>query len=134
VNSLKYRPWRSLVFAALLSSLVVKMTDLILGQILNHFIGAELWMKFLLTKPGFTLLSVCSGLAIGSLGVVFLEQFENDRMFYSSTLWILVGCILISLWLILRLDIGGLSLVKIHYISTVGIIVGVFWKGRYLRR
>jgi hypothetical protein len=114
--------------------MVAKAADLIMGQVLNHFSGTNLWMRFLLTKPGFTLMSICIGLAIGSLGVVFLEQFENDRIFYSSTLWILAGCILISLWLILHLDIGGLSLVKIHYISTVGIIVGVFWRGRYLRR
>lgn len=134
MNSLKYLPWRSLFLAAFLSVTVVKAADLMLGWTLSHLSSAEVLIKLLLTKPGFTLMYLCAGLAIGSLGVIFFKQLGNDSALYSSTLWALGGCLLISLWLVLHLDVGGLSLVKIHYIHTIGIIVGVFWKGQHPRR
>lgn len=134
VNALKYLPWRSLTLAALLSVIVVKATDLWIERILGQLDNTSLLMKFLLTRTGFTLLFFGVGLAIGSLGVLFLEKFEVRRAIDSSSLWALVLCILISLWLVVQLNIGGLSLGEVHYTQTIGIVVGVFWKGRYYRR
>ncbi len=134
VNALKYLPWRSLTLAALLSVIVVKAADLWIGRILGQLDNTSVLMKFLLTPTGSTLLFFCVGLAIGSLGVLFLEKFEVRQAIDSSSLWALVLCILISLWLIVQLNIEGLSLGEVHYTHTIGIVVGVFWKGRYYRR
>jgi hypothetical protein len=133
VNALKYLPWRSLILAALFSVIVVKATDLWIGRILGQLNNTSLLMKFLLTRTGFTLLFFCAGLAIGSLGVLFLEKFGEHRAIDSASLWALVLCLLIGLWLILQLNIEGLSLVEVHYTHTIGIVVGVFWKGRYYK-
>lgn len=134
MNALKYLPWRSLTLAALLSVVVVKATDLWIGRLLGQLGNTSLLMKFLLTPTGSTLLFFCVGLAIGSLGVAFLEKFEVRQAIDSSSLWALVLCILVSLWLVVQLNIEGLSLSEVHYTHTIGIAVGVFWKGRYYRR
>jgi hypothetical protein len=134
VNALKYLPWRSLTLAALLSVIVVKATDLWIGQLLGQLGSTSLLlMKFLLTPTGSTLLFLCGGLAIGSLGVACLEKFEARRAINSSSLWALVLCILISLWLVVQLNVKGLSLGEVNYTHTMGVVVGVFWKGRYYR-
>jgi hypothetical protein len=134
VNALKYLPWRSLTLAALLSVIVVKATDLWIGQLLGQLGSTSLLlMKFLLTPTGSTLLFFCGGLAIGSLGVVCLEKFEARRAINSSSLWALVLCILISLWIVVQVNVKGLSLGEVNYTHTMGIVVGVFWKGRYYR-
>ena len=133
MNALKYLPWRSLILSAILSVIVIKATDLWVGRILGQLGNTALLMKFLLTPTGSTLLFFCIGLAIGSLGVLFLEKVEAHRAINSSSLWALVLCILISLWLVVQLKIGGLSLGTVSYTHTIGIVVGVFWKGRYYR-
>jgi hypothetical protein len=134
VNALKYLPWKSLTLAAFLSVVVVKAADLWVGRLLGQLDSTSVLMKFLLTRTGFTVLFFCAGLAVGSLGVLFLEKFEAHRAIYSSSLWALVLCLLISLWLIVQLNIEGLSLGAVHYTHTIGIVVGVFWKGRHYRR
>lgn len=115
MNALKYLPWRSLTLAAILSVIVVKAADLWLVRILGQLGNTSVLMKFLLTPTGSTLLFFCVGLAIGSLGVLFLEKFEARRAIDSSSLWALVLCILISLWVIGQLNVGGLSLGEVNY-------------------
>lgn len=134
MNALKYLPWRSLSLAALLSVIVIKAADLWIGRILGQLDRTSVLIKFLLTPTGATLLFFCVGLAMGSLGVAFLEKFELHRTINSSSLWALALCILISFWLIVQLNIEGLSLGGVHYTHTIGIIVGVFWKGRHYKR
>lgn len=134
MNALKYLPWRSLTLSALLSVIVIKASDLWIGRLLGQLDNTSLLLKFLLTRTGFTLLFFCAGLAMGSLGVLLLEKFEAHRAIDSANLWALVLCILISLWLIMQLNIKGLGLGEVHYTHTIGIVVGVFWKGRHYRR
>ncbi|WP_404784277.1 hypothetical protein [Altericista sp. CCNU0014] len=134
MNSLKYLPWRSLFLASLLGVVAVKIADAIAGSAVNRLDSHSALIGLLLTRSGFTLIYACAGLAVGSLGVFFLERFERGSSIYSSTLWALVLCLLVGLWLFQHLDIAGLSLVEIHYIHILGTIVGVFWRGkRYWR-
>jgi hypothetical protein len=132
MNSLKYLPWRSLFLSSLVGIAIVKAADLMANSIINHLDSTLI--RLLLTRSGFTLIYACTGLAAGSLGVIFLERFERNSPIYSSTLWALVLCLLISLGLFQHLGLEGLSLVEIHYIHAIGIVVGVFWRGqRYWR-
>ncbi len=134
MNSLKYLPWRSLFLSSLVGIAIVKAADLIVDKIVNRLDSTSVLIRFLLTPSGFTLICACAGLAAGSLGVIFLERFERSSPIYSSTLWALVLCTLISLWLVQHLGIAGLSLIGIDYVHVIGIIVGVFWRGkRYWR-
>jgi hypothetical protein len=134
MNSLKYLPWRSLFLSSLAGIAIVKAADWIADRIVNRQDNTFVLMKLLLTRSGFTLLYICAGLAVGSLGVIFLERFERNSPIYSATLWALVLCLLIGLTLVRHLGLAGLSLGEVHYIHAIGIIAGVFWRGkRYWR-
>jgi hypothetical protein len=137
VNALKYLPWRSLFLSSLAGIATVKAADLIAERIVNFLDSLDntsVLIGFLLSRSGLMLFYACAGLAVGSLGVFFLERFERNSRIYSSTLWALVLCLLISLLLVEHLGIPGLSLVEIDYIHVLSIIVGVFWRGkRYWR-
>ncbi|NJM77860.1 MAG: hypothetical protein HC852_21385 [Acaryochloridaceae cyanobacterium RU_4_10] len=129
MNSLKYLPWRSLFLAAILAVITMKAIDFLLWKSFDYTASSS-FAELLSTKMGNLLFLFCEGLAVGGFGVLYLERVGRVGPIYASTLWALVLCLLISLWLGTFVRIAGLGLVDISELSIMSVILGVFWRGR----
>ena len=129
MNSLKYLPWRSLFLVAILAVITMKAIDLMLWK---SFSSAESsgFAELLSTKIGNLLFLFCEGLAVGGFGVLYLERVGRVGPIYTSTLWALVLCLFLCLWLGTYIPIAGLGLVDISQLHVMSLILGVFWRGR----
>jgi hypothetical protein len=129
VNSLKYLPWRSLFLVAILAVLTMKAIDFILWKSFDYAASSG-FAELLSTKIGNLLFLFCEGLAVGGFGVLYLERIGRVGPIYTSTLWTLVLCLFLSLWLGTYLPMKGLGLVDISEVHVMSLILGVFWRGR----
>jgi hypothetical protein len=130
VNTFKQLPWGSLCLSALLAVAVVRVIDFILMRGLSHLDKTSTLGQLLITPSGYMFLLLCGGLTIGGLGVAFLERMEQISPIYASTLWGLVLCLFISLWLVDLIPLGGLGLSTLTQHHLPVIVVGVFWRGK----
>jgi hypothetical protein len=136
VNAFKQLPWQSLFLAALLAVIIVKAFDYLATKGLSAFDAHGTIRNLLITGSGELLLLGCGGLAIGGLGVLCLERFGNVRFISVNLLWALILCLMITFWLLSKLDVPGIGIAQ-QFSEThlIGIVIGVFWKGqRYWRR
>jgi hypothetical protein len=129
VNSLKYLPWRSLFLAAILAVITMKAIDFLVSKSFDYTESSS-FAELLSTKIGNLLFLFCGGLAVGGFGVLYLERMGRVGPIYSSTLWALVLCLLISLWLSTYIPVEGRGLVDISELHVMSTILGVFWRGR----
>jgi hypothetical protein len=129
VNSLKYLPWRSPFLVAILAVLTMKAIDFILWKSFDYAASSG-FAELLSTKIGNLLFLFCEGLAVGGFGVLYLERIGRVGPIYTSTLWTLVLCLFLSLWLGTYLPMKGLGLVDISEVHVMSLILGVFWRGR----
>ena len=84
----------------------------------------------LLSSPIGVLIELAAPVGIGALAVAVLERWFRQVMITNSTLWALVPCV--ALWLLLKsfVPLPTALVPDISVISLVGVVVGVFWKGR----
>lgn len=129
MNSLKYLPWRSPFLVAILAVLTMKAIDFILWKSFDYAASSG-FAELLSTKIGNLLFLFCEGLAVGGFGVLYLERIGRVGPIYTSTLWTLVLCLFLSLWLGTYLPMKGLGLVDISEVHVMSLILGVFWRGR----
>ena len=125
----KSQPWRLLSQVALLTTvLVVVLESLLIWGSQN----SELFRRFfslLFSPPLGVILPLAAAMGFGGLGVYICERWRNQVILNSSSLWALVLCLTVSLFLKSLLPIPAL-LVGFSYTCVVGVIFGVFWKGR----
>jgi hypothetical protein len=129
VNSLKYLPWRSLFLVAILAVITMKAIDFLVWKSFDYTESSG-FAELLSTKIGNLLFLFCEGLAVGGFGVLYLERIGRVGPIYTSTLWTLVLCLFLSLWLSTYLPMKGLGLVDISEVHVMSLILGVFWRGR----
>lgn len=84
------------------------------------------WLRF----PWSLLVGVGVGIGIGALAVILVETLLPRLTLHASTLWALVLCLLLGLWIKLLLYLPGLFVVSFSQSLLVGLVLGVFWKGR----
>jgi hypothetical protein len=129
VNSLKYLPWRSLFLVAILAVITMKAIDFLVWKSFDYTESSG-FAELLSTKIGNLLFLFCEGLAVGGFGVLYLERIGRVGPIYTSTLWTLILCLFLSLWLSTYLPMKGLGLVDISEVHVMSLILGVFWRGR----
>lgn len=135
LRRLKYLPWRSLFIIAGITFVIVIAIELLLGLVFSQLDeGTQLQivniLRVTLYSPALSLLTVGAiGAGIGALAVFLLETLENRISINVSVLWSLILCLVIGLIIRNYLPIPAL-LTDVNQIQLVGIILGVFWKGR----
>jgi len=73
---------------------------------------------------------VAAAIGLGALAVYLLERQCTQVSINSSNLWALVPCLLLTLWLKSLLPLDSFGLLSLSESVLIGIIVGIFWKGR----
>ncbi len=139
LRQLKYLPWRSLFIIAGMTFIIVTTIELLLWLTYNQLDqGTQFAILNLLAatlySPLLSLLTVGAiGVGIGALGVFLLETLEKRVFINAGVLWSLILCLIIGLVIRNYIPIPAL-LTGVNQMQLVGIILGVFWKGkRYWR-
>jgi hypothetical protein len=83
----------------------------------------------LFSPPLGVLTKVAIAIGMGALTVYWLEIWQQRFLLNSSTLWALVGCLLLGLFIKSLLPLPTF-LVDLSSLGLMGILIGVFWKGR----
>ena len=130
MRQLKLLPWGTLAGIAAMTVLGVWILDYLL---LLGFAQAGPLRDILLVlfNPAWAIITlVLIGVGIGALGVLLLEKVTPYIVIQGSVLWALIFCLVVGLVLKSLLPLEGLISVGVDRSQLVGVLVGVFWKGR----
>jgi hypothetical protein len=120
----KYQPWRSLLQVSGLTILIVIFLELLLS------VGDRQGTLSTLYRPPLgTIVSFTTAVGVGAFAVYLLERFYPQVFLTTSSLWALVPCLALVIFLKSLLPVPPL-IVQLSYLHLIGVIVGVFWKGR----
>lgn len=139
LRQLKYLPWTSLFIVAGITFAIAITLELILGLTYNQLDeGTQFTIVRILAatlySPILSLFTIGAiGIGIGALAVFLLETVEKRVFINAGVLWALILCLIIGLIIRSYIPIQAL-LTDVDQMQLVGIILGVFWKGkRYWR-
>ena len=127
---LKFLPWIALLQISLITVLMAIASDILLARTAAAVPVILNLLSKLLNSPIGVLLDLAIPVGIGALAVAVLERWFHQVIITNSTLWALVPCVV--LWLLLRsfVPLPTVLIPEISVVSLVGVVLGVFWKGR----
>lgn len=128
IRRLKFLPWRLLLQVSILTAFIVFILELMLLWGYTHSIIIRNTIAMLYSPPLGILMPIAIAVGVGALAVYLCER-SQPQILNTSSLWALVLCLLLALGLKSLLPLSSL-LVGLSEITLIGIIVGVFWKGR----
>jgi len=129
LRRLKFLPWRSLLQVTALVVVSVMILEFLLGLGLRTAIVAA-GLELLFTPPWAVITLFAMGLGVGALATWILERLDPPGYISTPTLWALILCLILGLLIKNLLPLPLLNLVRADYLQLVGVVVGVFWKGR----
>lgn len=129
LRRLKFLPWRSLLQVSTITTLIIVVIEFILtlGFIQSAVIHSTL--SFIYTGSLGLLITFATAIGVGAIAVFILERFYQQVIINSASLWALVPC-LVLLFLLKSLIPLMPILISLDEIQLIGIIIGIFWKGR----
>ncbi|MEL6469383.1 MAG: peptide chain release factor 1 [Cyanobacteria bacterium J06623_4] len=129
---MKYLPWAELLQSAFVTVVIATVCDYLLLIGLIEFTNTDI--DIALPQFLFPLLALlipaAVSLGIGALSIFITARFFRQVLLRAGTMWGLIGCVLIFLFLRGFLPVPGLLVGGIDYFSIMGIVVGAFTYGR----
>lgn len=128
LQRLKFLPWVRLCLSAIVTALVAALLEflvLLAAQVTG--VGDLVLLLFASPLAPITRLALAAGL--GAFAVFWLERVHPEVRIQSGVLWALVLCVLVAIGLKGGLPLP-LNLLPFNELLLIGIVVGVFWKGR----
>lgn len=128
LDSLQRLPWRSLIYTALATVVVVTLLDVsfIVLSLTAPVTGRLLDILFNPPLGVFTQFALAMG--IGALAVLLLERIDRFCI-TTGSLWALAFCLIVGCLLRLLVPVASLFTPAGQF-QFVAMIVGLFWKGR----
>jgi hypothetical protein len=129
LRGLKFLPWRSLLQVSLLVAVIVIVLDFLLTL---GYIQSDVFQRLLMlvyAPPLGIVISLAIAVGLGALGVYLLERFYRLVSINTGSLWALVLCLAAVLFIKTLLPVPAV-IFNLNQASLIGIIIGVFWKGR----
>lgn len=129
LRRLKFLPWRSLLQVSALTTLIVVVLEFLLT--LGYFQSAVIkrTLSFMYAGSLSLLITFVTAIGVGAMAVYLLERFYQKIIINSASLWALVLCL--ALFFLLKSLIPLMPiLISLDQLELIGIILGVFWKGR----
>ncbi len=139
LRQLKYLPWRSLIIIAGMTFAIITTIEVILWLTYNQLDeGTQFTIINILAatlySPLLSLFTICAiGAGIGAGAVFLLETLEKRISINATVLWSLILCLIIGLIIRRYIPIVAL-LTDVNEIQLIGIVLGVFWKGKHYWR
>lgn len=129
LRPLKYLPWIPLLQAALVTTLIAIAIDLLV--FLSFLVpGVQTAALQLLNSPFEILIRLGAAVGVGALAVVVLKRWFRQIVMTNAILWALVPCLLLCLFLKSVLGLPAPLLPALDYMVLIGVVLGVFWRGR----
>ncbi|PSO52293.1 MAG: peptide chain release factor 1 [Cyanobacteria bacterium QH_8_48_120] len=125
----KSQPWKPLSQVAGLTTLLVILIEGVLSWILTQSDPLPRSLSPLLSPPLGIIVTVAAAVGVGILGVYICERWQSQAMLNTASLWALILCLIVGLVLKSLLPLPAI-LVSLSFNMVVGVVVGVFWKGR----
>ncbi len=125
----KSQPWKPLFLVSLITVAIASAIDYLLIFLISNVPGIQQSVSFLLSPPLGILLPLAVAAGVGVLGVAVCDRFQSQIFLNAGSLWALVLCLVIILGLRGLLPLPSF-LVRLSYPGLLGMMVGVFWKGR----
>jgi hypothetical protein len=130
MHRLKYIPWRSLLQVSGLTIAIALAVEILITLISAQSAAIRRSLLALYSPPLGILVSLAIAFGVGVLAVYLLERFFYRQVVLNTgSLWALVPCIALFL-LVKSLLPLPIALISLGYEQIVGIVVGIFWKGR----
>ena len=126
----KSQPWKDLGLASALTVALAAIAEILIDLCRQNSQVCRNSLSFILISPLGILFVVAAAVGVGALGVYLCENWERvgNVSLNTASLWALVLCLIIVIG-VKSFLIGGL-LLGFNEIALIGIMVGVFWKGR----
>lgn len=131
LRRLKTLPWVILLQNAALTVLIAAVLDfifvLLFTQLPESLFSGGLSVLFRLL---FLVLPLLAMAGVGALSVVLMERFFRGVYLNTAVLWALVPCIALMLFLKGLLPNLPQALVGLSYSQIIGVVLGIFLKGK----
>lgn len=130
LRRLKFLPWIPLLQISLITVLIAIALDVLLNRTVTAVPVILNLLSKLLSSPIGVLIGLAVPVGIGALAVAILERWFQQVIITNATLWALVPCV--ALWLFLKswVQLPTALFPGINIVSLIGVVLGVFWKGR----
>ena len=134
LQRLKRLPWIPLLLTAVLTNIWVFVVEFFLGIGVERSPLVQKALTLLLSPPLGMITIIAIAALIGALAVFLLEIVYPRLLINAGVLWALVPCLILAIALKNLLPLS-LNLVSLDEGRLIGIVLGVFIKGRpYWRR
>jgi hypothetical protein len=133
LQRLKYLPWLPLSLTALATAVITYLLELMLALSYQYLPGAQGVLALLFSPILSVIVFFAIALGIGALAVFWLESVYPRLAINTGILWALALCVMVAFFLKSLLPLP-VNLVTPGQFLLIGIVVGIFWKGkRYWR-
>ncbi|NJK77102.1 MAG: peptide chain release factor 1 [Oscillatoriales cyanobacterium RU_3_3] len=128
LRRLKLLPWREMLQISALSNLIVIGIELFLawGAIKSPAVGNALGLLF--RSPLHVFIPCITAMGMGALAVYFFEFWQQQFLLSRGSLWALILCLLLGLFL--KSLLLPPFLISLSETALIGVAIGVFWKGK----
>jgi len=129
LSRFRSQPWKQLLIIAFSTILIVSVIDYLFRWLISNVAPLQQSFSLLFSPPLGILVPLAVAGGIGGLGVYGCERFQPRLFLNAGSLWALVLCLIIALAVTGLLPFPSF-VVNFSYPAILGIMVGVFWKGR----
>lgn len=129
LRRLKFLPWRSLLQVSALTTIILIVLEFLLTLGYTQSPAINRTLDFLYTGSLGLLMTFVTAIGVGAIAVYLLERFYQQVIINTANLWGLVLCLAVFLLLKSLLPLMPI-LISLDQLQLVGIIIGIFWKGR----
>ncbi|MDR9404676.1 MAG: peptide chain release factor 1 [Halothece sp. Uz-M2-17] len=133
LRRLKSQPWKPLFLVALGTIALAKGIDYLLVFLMVSIPNLQQNLNLILSPPLGILVPLATGVGVGVLGVYICDRFQSQIFLNAGSLWALVACLGIIFALAGLIPLPSFF-ARLSYPTFLGMMVGVFWKGRYYWR
>ena len=129
LRRLKFLPWRSLFLVSLLVTLIVTVLDFLIAVGYTYSGAIKQALNLLYAPTLGIIVDFAIVVGIGALAVYLLEKLYKFSI-NSAILWALVLCLSVCLLVKSLLPLPRVLVINFNEIQLMGILIGIFWKGR----
>lgn len=129
IQRFKNLPWMALWQSVTLTYLIVAIAEVLMIWGITQSLALRKMIKILYAQPLDLLILFGVGVGVGALAI-YLIEIRPPKIFLNTTcLWVLFLCLLVTL-LIYKSIFPPVLLLSTSQITIMGILMGLFWKGR----
>lgn len=129
IQRLKNLPWSSLLQSVLLTYLIGAIAEVLLIWGVTHSQVIQRMMALLYAPPLGLLILLAVGVGIGALSIYLIEISRSPALLNTACLWALFISSVIVLFLYKSI-LTPVILLSTSQITIMGILIGLFWKGK----